>query len=162
MTAYRSRIDLDASVRETSAALLQARLTDAIDLESQMKQAHWNVKGRDFFQLHELFDRIHGVVEEFVDLIAERITATGGVADGRVRTVAAKSTLREYPLGAMLGRAHLDAVAAALAAFGQAVRQDIHEAERAGDADTADVFTQISREIDKQLWFVEAHLAEPS
>ena len=124
-----------------------------------MKQAHWNVKGRDFFQLHELFDKIHGYVEEFVDMIAERITTLGGVADGRVQTTAKNTSLYEYSLETQGGEAHLKAVAAVLAQFGKAVRADIAKAADLGDADTADLFTEISRETDKQLWFVEAHLA---
>ncbi len=155
---YASRIDLSADVRETSVARLQARLFDALDLEAQLKQAHWNVKGRDFFQLHELFDAIHGEIEAFADTLAERVTALGGVADGRVSATATGTGLPTYPLDARAGEAHLRAVAAALAAFGAAVRANIDDATRAGDADTADVFTEISRETDKQLWFVEAHL----
>jgi len=155
---YASRLDLSDHVRKGAVALLQARLSDAIDLEAQMKQAHWNVKGRDFFQLHELFDKIHGEVEEFVDLIAERITTLGGIADGRVQTTAKKSSLYEYSLETSGGEAHLKAVAAVLAQFGKALRADIDLAAELGDADTADIFTQISRETDKQLWFVEAHL----
>jgi starvation-inducible DNA-binding protein len=155
---YESRIDLSAHVRKGVIALLQARLSDSIDLESQMKQAHWNVKGRDFIQLHELFDKIHGEVEDFVDLIAERITTLGGVADGRVQTAAKNSQLYEYSLETEGGEAHLKAVAAVLAQFGKSVRADIDKAAEIGDADTADIFTEISRETDKQLWFVEAHL----
>lgn len=157
---YASRIDLSDHIRKQSVTLLQARLSDAIDLEAQMKQAHWNVKGRDFFQLHGLFDGIHGIVEEFVDTLAERITTLGGIADGRVGTTAAKTQLNEYPLEAKHGESHLRAVAAVLAQFGKAVRADIDTAAAAGDADTADVFTEISRETDKQLWFVEAHLLD--
>jgi len=156
---YTSRIDLAAPVRESAILLLQARLSDAIDLEAQLKQAHWNVKGRDFFQLHELFDRIHDAVEDFVDTLAERITALGGVADGRISTAAAATTLPAYPLTASGGADHLKAVAAALAKFGAGVRADIDQAAALGEADTADVFTEVSRETDKQLWFVEAHLA---
>jgi starvation-inducible DNA-binding protein len=156
--AYQSHIDLSAHVRKGVVQLLQARLSDAIDLEAQMKQAHWNVKGRDFFQLHELFDKIHGEVEEFVDTLAERITTLGGIADGRVQTTAKNSSLYEYSLETSGGEAHLKAVAAVLAQFGKAVRADIDKAAEMGDADSADVFTEISRATDKQLWFIEAHL----
>lgn len=156
---YQSHLDLPAHIRKASIALLQARLSDALDLEAQMKQAHWNVKGRDFIQLHELFDSIHDHVEEFVDMIAERITTLGGVADGRVQTTAKTSKLYEYSLETNGGEAHLKAVAAVLAQFGKAVRADIDEAAKINDAGTTDLFTEISRETDKQLWFVEAHLA---
>lgn len=155
---YQSHIDLHPHVRKGAIAFLQARLSDSIDLEAQMKQAHWNVKGRDFFQLHELFDKIHAVVEDYVDTIAERITALGGVADGRVQTTAKASQLYEYSLETAGGEAHLKVIAAVLAQFGKSVRANIADAVEIGDADTADVFTEISRSTDKQMWFVEAHL----
>ncbi len=157
---YTSRLDIPAHIRKHSIELLQARLSDAIDLDLQTKQAHWNVKGRNFHQLHLFFDSVHDVVEEFVDLIAERITSLGGVADGRVQTTAKASSLYEYPVEAIGGEAHLKAVAAALAGFGKLARAGIDAAQGFGDADTADLFTQISRETDKQLWFVEAHLLD--
>ncbi len=156
---YQSHLDLSPHVRKGVIALLQARLSDSIDLEAQMKQAHWNVKGKDFFQLHLLFDKIHDEVEEFVDLLAERITTLGGIADGRVQTTAKNTQLYEYSLETVGGEAHLKAIAAALAQFGKAVRADIARAADIGDAGSADIFTEISRETDKQLWFVEAHLA---
>lgn len=155
---YKSNLDIDERIREGIVTLLQARLSDALDLEAQLKQAHWNVKGRDFQQLHELFDKVHGEVEGFVDTLAERITTLGGVADGRVQTTAKRSSLRAYALETQAGEDHLMAVAAVLAQFAKAVRADIDEAASLGEADSADIFTEISRAVDKQLWFVEAHL----
>ena len=156
---YHHRITLPVNVRERVLPLLQARLSDAADLSAQLKQAHWNVKGREFFQLHELFDKIHGEVENFVDLIAERIIALGGVADGRVQTTAKDSRLGQYPLDVRGSDQHLEAVAAAIAKLGSSVRADVDAAADAGDAATADLFTEVLRETDKQLWLVEAHLA---
>ena len=156
---YHHRINLPVNVRERVLPLLQARLSDGADLSAQLKQAHWNVKGREFFQLHELFDKIHGEVENFVDLIAERIVALGGVADGRVQTTTKNSRLDPFPLDARGGDQHLEAVAAAIAKLGSSVRADADAAADAGDAATADLFTEVLREIDKQLWLVEAHLA---
>lgn len=155
---FTSRIDLSEHIRKQGSGLLQARLSDALDLEAQAKQAHWNVKGPHFLQLHQLFDAVHDAAEEFVDLLAERITTLGHVADGRVATTAAASTLYGYPLEATGGEAHLKALSASLAAFGKAAREAIDQAGIIGDADTADLFTQISRETDKQLWLLEAHL----
>jgi len=155
---YKTRIDLTASVREEVIPLLQARLADAVDLFTQVKQAHWNVKGPTFIALHELFDKVAEIVEEHGDLLAERITALGGRADGTSRAAAERSSLAEYPLDATSGPQHVAAVADRLAAFGKAVRGGIDHATRLGDADSADIFTEISREIDKQLWFVEAHM----
>ena len=145
---YTSRIDLSDHVRKQACALLQARLSDALDLEAQTKQAHWNVKGPHFLQLHQLFDSVHDEIEQFVDLLAERITALGHVADGRVTTTASATTLYGYPIEATGGEAHLKALAGSLGAVGKAVREAIDQAGTIGDADTADLFTQISRETD--------------
>lgn len=154
---YQTRIDLAESIRGTSIGLLQACLADAVDLFTQVKQAHWNVKGPDFIALHQLFDQIAEIVEEQGDELAERITALGGRADGTAR-VAAKSRLAEYPLDIVDGPQHLAAVADKLAALGKSARACIENSAALGDADTSDLFTGISRELDKQLWFVEAHL----
>jgi starvation-inducible DNA-binding protein len=155
---HKTRNDLSANVREQSIALLQKRLADAVDLFTQIKQAHWNVKGPNFIALHELFDSVAQIVEDQGDLLAERITALGGRADGTARVAAKQSALGEYPLDISTGVAHVTAVADRLAAFGASVRAAIDGATQFGDADTADIFTEISREMDKQLWFVEAHL----
>ncbi len=155
---YASRLDIPEHTRKGCIALLQERLSDCLDLEAQMKQAHWNVKGPDFIQLHQLFDKVHAIIEDFADTIAERITSLGGVADGRVKTTAGKTHLYEYSLQAHLGDQHLRAVAAATAQFGKYIRADISRADQIGDPDTADLLTQISRETDKQLWMVESHL----
>jgi starvation-inducible DNA-binding protein len=155
---YDTRIDLPLTLRNEIIPLLQARLADTVDLFTQIKQAHWNVKGPSFIALHELFDKIAEIVEEHSDLLAERITALGGRADGTVRAAAAQSSLKEYPLEIVAGMQHVAAVADRLTAFGKSARASIDRAAELGDADTADVFTEISREIDKQLWFVEAHL----
>lgn len=153
---YHTRNDLAPPVREASIGMLQRRLADAVDLFTQVKQAHWNVRGAQFIALHELFDRVAETIEEQGDEIAERITALGGRADGTAR-VAARSNLPEYPFDAVDGAEHVAAVADRLAAFGKSVRQAIDTAAQAGDADTSDLFTGVSRELDKQLWFVEAH-----
>jgi starvation-inducible DNA-binding protein len=157
---YTSRLDIPDHIRKASVHLLQSRLSDALDLEAQMKQAHWTVRGLNFLQLHQLFDAVHDTVEGFVDILAERITALGGVADGRVQTTADATSLYQYALETKGGEAHLHAVAAVLAQFGKSVRADIEKAAELPDADSADVFTELSRETDKQLWFVEAHLTD--
>jgi starvation-inducible DNA-binding protein len=126
-------------------------------LQGQCKQAHWNVKGPSFIALHELFDKVADEVEDFADELAERAVALGGVARGTVSVVAKESRLPEYPLDISTGREHVRSLANALASFGQPVREAIQTASDAGDADTADLFTDISRGIDKSLWFVEAH-----
>ena len=129
----------------------------ALDLQMQMKQAHWNVKGPNFIGLHELFDKVAESVEDYVDEIAERIVELGGVAEGTIRVAASRSQLDEYPLTIVEGVAHVDAVSTALSTFGEEARLTIDEAEGLDDAGTADLFTEISRGIDQWLWFVEAH-----
>jgi starvation-inducible DNA-binding protein len=153
-----TRNDLSAKTRTRVTDLLNARLADAIDLQLQAKQAHWNVKGPHFIALHELFDKIGGELGGHVDDMAERITALGGVAEGTIQAVAGRSRLEPYPLGLSEGRGHLEALAAALARFGKSVRKAIDESAKAGDADTSDLFTGLSRDVDKSLWLVEAHL----
>ena len=154
---YETENDIPIEARVELIALMGQRLADVIDLQLQLKQAHWNVKGPHFIGLHELFDKIAGEIEDYVDMIAERIVQLGGIAEGTVRVAAARSRLEEYPLAIAEGRAHVEAVARALSTFGRAARVTIDEAGALEDADTADLFTEISRGIDKWLWFVEAH-----
>jgi starvation-inducible DNA-binding protein len=158
MELHKTKNDLSKQSRNKVIELLNARLADASDLKSQAKQAHWNVKGIHFFQLHELFDQVATAVEAQTDLIAERITALGGMAMGTIRMAAKNSSLSEYPLEITDGTAHVDALSTALADFGKNVRKNIEDADKFGDASTADLFTEVSREIDKLLWFVEAHI----
>jgi starvation-inducible DNA-binding protein len=154
---YPTRNDLPEASRSSLIDLLDARLADAGDLQTQMKQAHWNVKGPNFIALHELFDKINEDVEDYVDDLAERVVQLGGVAHGTARQVAARSSLTEYP-AVRDGRQHVEAVSNALATFGKLVRAAIDQSDKLGDKDTADLFTEISRGVDKWLWFVEAHL----
>jgi starvation-inducible DNA-binding protein len=154
---YETENDLSAQNRLELNALLNQRLASAVDLQLQMKQAHWNVKGPSFIGLHELFDKVAEAVEGYVDMIAERVVQLGGIAEGTIRVAAARSRLPEYPLAIAGGMAHVEAVARALSTFGQEARTTIDEANTLDDADTADLFTEVSRGIDKWLWFVEAH-----
>lgn len=156
-TMYETENDLPKNTRASLNELINQRLADAIDLQAQLKQAHWNVKGPHFIGLHELFDEIAEDVEKYVDMIAERIVQLGGIAQGTVRVAASRSRLDEYPLDIADGMAHVEAVARALSTFGREARMTIDETNALDDADTADIFTEISRGIDKWLWFVEAH-----
>jgi starvation-inducible DNA-binding protein len=155
---FKTKNDLSEGTRVKAVELLNARLADCKDLQTQVKQAHWNVKGPNFISLHLLFDKINDNVENYVDEIAERAVQLGGVAEGTARMVAKRSSLAEYPASAMDGRSHVEALSSALAAFGKSARKAIDEATEFGDLDTADLFTEVSRGIDKWLWFVEAHL----
>lgn len=157
MELHKTKIDINKGTREKLIAILNQRLADAADLKSQAKQAHWNVKGPNFIALHELFDQVSTELDTHVDDIAERITTLGGVAMGTVRLAAGNSSLSEYPHEISDGTAHVDALSSALADFGKKVRADIDLTDELGDKDTADLFTGISRGVDKLLWFVEAH-----
>lgn len=154
---HNTKIDIKKDTRSKLIEILNQRLADAADLKSQAKQAHWNVKGMNFIALHELFDRVSTELDTHVDDIAERITTLGGTAMGTVRVAAQHSSLAEYPLEIADGADHVDALSTALADFGKKVRADIDETDKLGDADTADLFTGVSRSVDKLLWFVEAH-----
>jgi starvation-inducible DNA-binding protein len=159
---FATKNDIPADARARIADLLNRRLADCIDLQTQCKQAHWNVKGPSFIGLHKLFDDVNTDVEEYVDLLAERVVQLGGVAEGTARCVAERSTLHEYPLDISSGQEHVDALSTALASFGRGCREGIDQLDELGDADGADILTEISRGIDKWLWFVEAHQQEQS
>jgi len=148
---------LRETIRRAMIELLNQQLADVIDLGLQAKQAHWNVKGPHFIGLHELFDKVAEEVEEFTDDIAERAVELGGVALGTIQILSKKSRLQPYPLDVASGRQHVEALSSALAKFGTTTRQAIDTASKAGDADTADLFTEVSRGVDKLLWMVEAH-----
>lgn len=155
---HKTRNDMPVKTRKKVVELLNARLVDAIDLSLQAKQAHWNVRGPNFIALHELFDKIAEHAEEQVDALAERITALGGTAVGTVRAVASRSTLKAYPENISSGEAHLQALAAAIATAAKASREAIEIADDLDDEVTADLFNEITGALDKDLWFVEAHL----
>ena len=161
LKTYKTRIDLPGEVREQVITLLNQHLADTFDLYSQAKQAHWNVKGPGFFQLHELFDKLADEAQGYVDLIAERVTALGGTAAGTVRMSAAASRLDEYPLDVSRGLSSVEALVGSYASLAESTREAIETCDRAGDADTADLFTEVSRGLDKSLWFLEAHLQSP-
>jgi starvation-inducible DNA-binding protein len=157
---HKTSIDLDAEVREQVVSLLNQQLADTFDLYSQTKQAHWNVKGPQFFQLHELFDKLAAEVLDHVDTIAERSTTLGGTALGTARMAAAKSRLPEYSAETTGGRESVEALVVRYAELAATTRVAIDRADELGDADTADLFTGVSRGLDKSLWFLEAHLQE--
>jgi starvation-inducible DNA-binding protein len=157
-TEFETRIDIPADSRTEVIALLNERLADAFDLYGQVKQAHWLVRGSDFAQLHELYDEVAEAVLPFVDELAERIGTLGGHAQGTVRMAAEASTLDEYPDDAVDGRETLEVVADRLAACAAGTRAAVDKTEELGDMATSDLFIEITRALDKQLWFVEAHL----
>lgn len=155
---YKTRIDLDPETREQLVALLNQQLADTFDLYSQTKQAHWNVKGPQFFQLHELFDKLATDILVYVDDIAERVTTLGGTALGTSKMAAKTSRLEDYPASVVGGKESLETLIDRYATLAASTREAIDTSDELGDADTADLFTGLSRTVDKSLWFLEAHL----
>lgn len=155
---YKSSVGVPEGNRQAIVALLNARLADAIDLFTQVKWAHWNLKGMHFIQLHELFDSIAEHVEGHTDAIAERIAALGGVANGTAREVAARSGLKEADLTAADAASQLKWLVHNVAHHANALRQAVNESDDLDDKITTDLFTSETRELDKDLWFLEAHL----
>ena len=158
VTNFPTRNDLPADARTKLVALLNQQLADSIDLYSQTKHAHWNVKGPTFIALHELFDKLAEDLEDPIDDIAERATALGGSVSGTVRQVATTSRLTEFPGDTFLGQAVVEALAVRYAELAKSTRAACEKANQLHDADTADLFTNVSRKLDKSLWFLEAHL----
>lgn len=148
---------LSENIRAQSAELLNLQLAAAIDLHGQVKQAHWNVRGPGFMAVHKLFDDVSVEVESYSDMIAERAGGVGSAAFGTVQVATKRSYLVPYALGVADVEEHIFAVSAALAAFGQSIRDTAAQATGFGDADTADLLTEVSRGVDRQLWFVESH-----
>lgn len=151
-------INLPDNLRLAVIDLLSDHLADTLDLKTQAKQAHWNLKGLQFLQLHELFDELASHLEAQSDTIAERITTLGGTAHGTARQVAATSRIPEYDLDAVSCQDHLRALIARLAQHANQCREAIDKSDELKDKATADLFTAIVRETDKDLWFLEAHL----
>lgn len=152
-----THISLTSTVRQSVCVELNQTLADLFDLHSQTKQAHWTVRGPNFWQLHEMFDKIAAVIDPFIDDVAERITALGGFPRGTARMAAESSNLPEFP-DRFDDLEHCNALAERLGATANMVREQIDKTEELGDKSSADLLTEISRELDKQLWFLEAHL----
>jgi starvation-inducible DNA-binding protein len=154
-----TRHDLSPDVRTKVCKLLNERLRDSIKLGLNAKQAHWNVKGENFIALHKLFDEVYAATQGFVDEIAERVTALGGLADGSVAALN-KSAIPDHPVTKTNWRTHVSALADELAAYAKLIRKDVDGTAELGDAGTSDLLTSISRDVDKYLWLVEAHVQE--
>lgn len=155
---FKTSIDIPAGTRAEMIDLCNQQLADTSDLKSQLKQAHWNVKGPEFIALHKLYDELAAEVEGYVDEIAERATQLGGYAMGTARMAAANSRLPEFPTDATEGMDTVKALVERYAAYAASTRAAIDDADKSGDMATSDMFTEISRGIDKGLWFLEAHL----
>jgi starvation-inducible DNA-binding protein len=155
---FPTSIYVDGSEKTQLIEALNQHLADTADLYSQNKQAHWNVKGKDFFQLHQLFDTLAEEIQPFIDEIAERVTALGGYATGTVRMAAESSRLPEFPVDCLEGGDVLRVMVERYGAFCAATHEGIESTDELGDPTTADLLTDISRVADKHLYFLEAHL----
>jgi len=155
---YPSSVGVPDKNRQAIIALLNQHLANSTDIHSQVKWSHWNVKGKDFYQLHLLFDSIATHIEDHIDTIAERIAALGGVANGTVREATAKSAIPEADLAAADGPTILKFLVHNVGHYTNAMRTAVHEAGDLEDDITVDLFTTITRELDKDLWFIEAHI----
>jgi starvation-inducible DNA-binding protein len=155
-----TRLQIPASARSEIAALLNARLADTVDYAMQLKQAHWNVKGRQFVALHEMFDEMTSQAQDYADLMAERAVMLGAQALGTLQAAVQSTRLPEYPLQARGALEHLTALSERLSILADSVRKAIDTCDELGDKDTADLFTEVSRGLDKQMWYLEAHLED--
>lgn len=158
LKTFPTRHDLPADARRKLIALLNQQLADTTDLRTQTKHAHWNVKGPNFIALHKLFDELAELLDGFADEIAERATALAGVATGTARAVAANSRVPEFPSDAFDWKAVVTALADRYANLAKSTREAIDASDELDDKDTADLFTEVSRGLDKSLWFLEAHI----
>jgi starvation-inducible DNA-binding protein len=160
MKSYKTQNDVPSNAKTVAIQLLNARLADTIDLALLTKQAHWNIKGPQFIALHEMIDGFRGEIDGYVDTIAERAVQLGGTALGTTQVVAKATTLAPYPIDIYTSKDHLAALIERYGRVANAMRRAIDEADEAGDKDTADIFTEVSRGLDKSLWFLEAHTNE--
>ena len=158
---HRTRNETNSNAKKVAMETLQARLVDGIDLALVIKQAHWNLKGPEFIGIHEMLDGFREEMDDYNDKVAERITQLGGTARGTTQAVADETKLAPYPVDIYAIADHLAALIDRYAVYANAVRENIDQTDEAGEPDTADLFTEISRGVDKQLWFLEAHVQEP-
>ena len=159
---HKTNNDLKSNAKAVAMELLQARMSDGIDLGLITKQAHWNLKGPQFIGVHLMLDGFREEQDEWVDMMAERITQLGGTARGTVQEVGRETSLPAYPTDIYAIADHIHELIVRYAACANALRKNIDDVDDAGDAGTADLFTEVSRGLDKQLWFLEAHTQEPS
>ena len=157
-TRWPTRNSVGENAKNVSLTTLQALLTDSIDLYNATRQAHWNLKGTNFIGLHEMLEKFYNALNEQSDMLAERMVLLGGVANGTTQNLANTTRLPPYPADLLDSIGHVKELADRYAQVGKALRDGIDETDDAGDADTADLLTELSRAIDKNLWMLEAHL----
>lgn len=157
-TLYATKIDIAEDARVELVGIVNQQLADTVDLYLQTKQAHWNVKGRDFYAVHKFFDDLAESIEEYIDELGERATMLGGIALGTTRMAAAYSTLPEFETSIVDSADCVQALIDRYAAYAASTRVAIERASELGDPTTEDLFTEISRVVDKDLYFLESHV----
>ena len=162
MDTIATKNDLKSNAKKQSIEILNAGWPTPSTWRSLTKQAHWNVKGPNFIAIHEMLDTFRKEIDGHVDTIAERAVQLGGTAHGTTQEVGKSTGLKPYPTDIHKTKDHLAALIDRYAAAAKLARKSIDEADEAGDADTADIFTAYSRSLDKLLWFLEAHTQEPN
>jgi starvation-inducible DNA-binding protein len=150
---------LDNQTQSQMIDLLNARLADSTDLTLAVKQAHWNLRGRGYIGVHELLDEVAGRLREHSDLMAERVAIMGGHAKGTVQASAENTTLPPYPVELTDLQEHIAELVKRFKHHGKMVREGIEAADEADDADVEDLLTEVSREVDKDAWFIGANAA---
>lgn len=140
-------------------AVLDQRVAEALDLQSQTKHAHWNAKGPSFYALHLLYDSLAGTLGAHADALAERLVSLGGTVHGTIRMTSTASTLPALHVDTGEATDFVGALAASFAHHARSLSDSATEADAAGDRGTADLLTGQVREVDKALFLLEAHLA---
>lgn len=152
---YASGIDDDTAKKMSD--LLNANLANVIDLTLDGKQCHWNLQGNGFIGVHQLLDDTADRIREVSDALAERIVILGGEPDGRATRVVKDTILEPYPIDIATVPEHVRALTSRYKQVAAKLREAIDTASEAGDEDTADLFTEASRVIDKDAWFIGAN-----
>jgi starvation-inducible DNA-binding protein len=155
--ATRTIPNLDAARQSHLVVELNRNLAGLTDLAAAYKQAHWNVIGIDFAQLHELFDQFAAQTREYMDLIAERAVTIGGAARGTIQAAVEGSVLPPFPVEDRDELRLLTELVSRVVALTAELRQAMDAS--ADEAATQDVYVEVVRGIEKQRWMLQAHLA---
>ena len=154
----KTRNTLPTKTREKMSDEINARIATLIDLQLQVKQTHWNIRGPQFIAIHEMLDKLYADLDKWVDAMAERITQLGGAAYGTLDAIKGSSSLDKYPTQDLTWQDRMEHLADVIAASSTETRDSIEVAEDAGDPVSGDIITDAARGLDLWLWKVESHL----